>query len=86
MLKTPCRCEVRALEAKLAEAEKGWSDAGRALSKYTVACEDRDAAESRLAALRPVVRAAIAVDENAIEAAIHALDPALISWAKGDDQ
>ena len=88
----PCRCEARALEAKLAEANEGWTAASAALADYAVTKEWLVAAESRLAALRPLVRAAHAwsvgkfgVDEVQLELECERLSTEQIEWAKGGE-
>ena len=113
-----CRCEVRSLEAKLwqqddllamlDEARAQRDDMAKAFvtqgNEYHVACDFKlAAAESRLAALRPLVRACLKELERgcfcmnggpmaghsefcvALLAAMPALDPPLIAWAKGGE-
>ncbi len=54
-----CRCEVRALEARLAEAERLALSATDAWEMYKAAFERAERAEALLAEWRNVVRAAI---------------------------
>ena len=84
--------DVRALEAKLAEAEAAHL---RAFSEVAKIAAIAEAAESRLSALRPLVRAAVLLHENewganddwdALYDSTNGLAPALVAWAKGGDQ
>ena len=86
-----CRCEVRALEDHLRQRTNEWQEAR---TERLNAMERYEAAESRLAALRPLVRAAVEFEDSrewdgplseAIDRAVRALDPALIAWAKGGE-
>jgi hypothetical protein len=84
------KVRAEAAEEKLAQAEQVVAEAVvaglRSLDRAT-------AAESRLAALRPLVRAAVAWDEchqsrimtSALESQIDKLPDDLIAWAKGGE-
>ena len=117
-----CRCEVRALEAKLADAVAALAVAGAHCDRMAPLPDGRrsddgkrfieqhvgttisvlagraDDAESRLARLRPVVRAAVVLDDKsewhvhvvaglagALNREVLALTPAVIEWAKGGE-
>ena len=93
-----CRCDYRALEAKLVSLEQELKCAHafhdlvvkeRDLARYQVG-----KAESRLAALRPLVGAAVLLHENewganddwdALYDSTNDLTPEQVAWAKGGE-
>jgi hypothetical protein len=84
---TRCRCEVRALEAKLAEAEH---DAGNMRVQRAQYFERAIAAEAKLCALKPLVRGLMTLAESGDAASplgrsicndVRNLPPALREWA-----
>ena len=84
-----CRCNVRELQVKLSEASNGKA---YEMQKHADTLRKLAAAESRLAALRPLVRAAVEWHEDAsndscsaLDLNVIALDPDLIAWAKGGE-
>ena len=104
-----CRCEVRSLEAKLKKigdigeayvkrADAAEAKLAEAISLGRICLDGTVTAEARLARLRPVVRAAVVLDDKsewhvhvvaglagALNREVLALTPADIEWAKGGE-